>query len=340
MPVMLGPRQSSATSGSLRQTVGTAYEAAEAIPRLFLDRAKIELVRRPLRPGARTTTAPETWPSPAWRKFHRPGAWRGFSAVPPGLAGRMVQFGRHPGGDVTPWSSIRRAAIDPGPHSRLDPEIRGSAGVRAKRPDRGNFFSRQPTVGTSMKRLAMLLLALVPAACGRPGAAGPGSSPTPTSEPNTVVGNEWPLLCRGGPGPARRPAVTVPPDAKTVPQARSTTRSAASRRFHIWAEDSQPPAGLAAAGCPAIMLHGDRPTRWLGRPATQADLQPRNWPDPLEARSAGPGFVTTIHGLFLVVLSRWAPAARGPRESGTRWTIRILSLANWRREIPYNTSAF
>ena len=159
-----------------------------------------------------------------------------------------------------------------------------------------------------MKRLAMLLLALLLAACGAR-AAGPGSSPTPTPT-DTVSGTNGPFYAEAS--PARLAAggtvhltltVTGPIDYEI----------GCVQTLHIWAEDSQrqtiwqqpvPEVQCMAIGH-KVLPAGDTATFTADWP-TSSKLAPGSY---------------TLHGLFLVVLPRGA-AAR-VRENLAPLTIQI-----------------
>jgi len=161
-----------------------------------------------------------------------------------------------------------------------------------------------------MKRLSMLLLALVLAGCGGR-VAGPGSSPTP-SPTDTVSETNGPFYTEAS--PARLAAggtvhltltVTGPIDYEI----------GCVQTLHIWAEDSQrqtiwqepvPEIQCMALGH-KVLASGDTATFTADWP-TSSTLAPASY---------------TLHGLFLVVLPRGA-AAR-VRENLAPLTIRIVS---------------
>ena len=161
-----------------------------------------------------------------------------------------------------------------------------------------------------MKRLSMLLLALVLAGCGGR-VAGPGSSPTP-SPTDTVSETNGPFYAEAS--PARLAAggtvhltltVTGPIDYEI----------GCVQTLHIWAEDSQrqtiwqepvPEIQCMALGH-KVLASGDTATFTADWP-TSSTLAPASY---------------TLHGLFLVVLPMGA-AAR-VRENLAPLTIQILS---------------
>jgi len=161
-----------------------------------------------------------------------------------------------------------------------------------------------------MKRLSMLLLALVLAGCGGR-VAGPGSSPTP-SPTDTVSETNGPFYAEAS--PARLAAggtvhltltVTGPIDYEI----------GCVQTLHIWAEDSQRqqvwqqpvPEIMCMAIGHKVLAAGDTATFTADWPTSSA-LAPGSY---------------TLHGLFLVVLPRGA-AAR-VRENLAPLTIRIVS---------------
>ncbi len=159
-----------------------------------------------------------------------------------------------------------------------------------------------------MKRLWMLLLALVLAGCGAQ-AAGPGSSPTPNPT-NTVSGTNGPFHAEAS--PARLAAggtvrltltVTGPIDYEI----------GCVQTLHIWAEDSQRqtvwqqpvPAIMCMAIGHKVLAAGETATFTADWP-TSSTLAPSTY---------------TLHGLFLVVLPGGAGAR--VRENLTPLAIQI-----------------
>jgi hypothetical protein len=156
-----------------------------------------------------------------------------------------------------------------------------------------------------MKRLWLLLLAMVVAGCGAQ-AAGPGASPT-----GTVSGTNGPFYAEASPAQLAAGGtvhltltVTGPIDYEI----------GCVQTLHIWAEDSQGQQ-VWQQPVPEIMCMA------IGHkvlPAGETATFAADWPT---STKLAPGSYT-LHGLFLVVLPRGAGAR--VRENLASLTIQIL----------------